>query len=182
MLGRLLRGVRAGDANLFSNLPGFQNLSPLRLESAWFAESGTMPLKSAGVGVGDNISPPLSWSGVPPETQAFLIVIQDPDAPLPRPFVHLVAFNIPGESTSFAKGALNKPTREIRFGRNTFGGTGYRGPRALRGHGPHRYVFQLVALTRPLTASEGLSLRAVADAAAPVALALGTLTGIFERP
>jgi hypothetical protein len=58
------------------------------LSSPSFAGGCPIPRRHAGKGVGDDISPALAWSGVPGETAEILLLIDDPDAPLPRPFVH----------------------------------------------------------------------------------------------
>ena len=46
-------------------------------------------------GYGRNISPPLGWSGAPPRTRAYAVVVEDPDGPGPQPTVHWIAWNIP---------------------------------------------------------------------------------------
>jgi Raf kinase inhibitor-like YbhB/YbcL family protein len=141
-----------------------------------------MPTRYAGEGAGENISPPLSWSGVPDEAAELVLVMQDPDAPLPRPVVHVIATGIsPGAGglTEGALGAAGSPG--IRLGRASFGRRVYAGPRALRGHGPHRYVFQLVALRLPLALAREPSLRELLAAIRGNAIARGRLTGTFEQ-
>jgi|SRR5258708_607643 len=64
-----------------------------------------MPLRSAGIGVGENISPPLSWSGVPAATAELAILMEDPDAPLPRPFVHMITYRISPDKSGLAERA-----------------------------------------------------------------------------
>ena len=89
----------------------------------------------------DNISPALSWTGVP-EAQAFAIVVQDPDAPREEPFLHWMVWNIPGDATGLPRGAggrLPDEARQAVQGRNDKGEFGYFGPRPPEGHGVHRY-------------------------------------------
>ena len=103
-IGRLLRRIRAGDRHLAWNDPCVADApESLRLTSAAFADDGAMPTRFAGAGVGQNISPPLDWSGAPSATRAFALIVQDPDAPLARPIVHLLAVGIPADCSACAK-------------------------------------------------------------------------------
>ncbi len=104
--------------------------------------------------MGDNISPQLSWRGQPPGTVELALVMEDPDAPLPRPFVHLVTTGIPPMLEGIAEGTLSDGAHQFLMGRNMLRQTTYAGPRALPGHGVHRYVFELFALNRKLSFSE----------------------------
>jgi hypothetical protein len=87
------------------------------------------------------------------ETAEFVLIVEDPDAPLPRPFVHAIVIGIPPESSKLAEGALSAllPTSQGMLGRNSFGLAAYVGPRALPGHSPHTYVFQILALGKRLS-------------------------------
>ena len=181
-LGRLLRGVHAGDAKLAWFSPALQGVpETLRLTSSAFVPEGPIPRMYAGRGVGENISPPLEWSPPPPEAVELILVVEDPDAPLPRPFVHLFAYGISADRRSFGAGELSNGASEVLFGRNTGRGTGYAGPRALPAHGPHRYYFELFALSRPSGLPPGVSLGAALRSVAPFVVARGCLVGIFER-
>jgi Raf kinase inhibitor-like YbhB/YbcL family protein len=181
-LGGLLAGVRAGDSHLTVHHPALKNLpQTLVLRSHWFAPGEPIPLKAAGQGLGDNISPPLEWSGVPPESKGYLLVIQDPDAPLPRPFVHLIALGIPAERRAVEPGELAAGGSGAPYGRNTFGPGGYRGPRAVPGHGPHRYVFHLMALSEPPLRGASEKLEDILAANAANITAHGVLVGTFEQ-
>jgi hypothetical protein len=182
-LGRLLRRRRAGEAKLAWFDPRLAGLPPtLILESPAFADGGAMPARSAAKGVGDNLSPALRWSGAPAATRAFILIVEDPDAPTPRPIVHALAFDIPADRGALAEGALAAGADPaIAFGRGAFGRIGYAGPAPIAGHGPHAYVFELFALSRPL----GLDARAgkseALAAMAGAVLARGRLTGFYER-
>ncbi|TWB45084.1 YbhB/YbcL family Raf kinase inhibitor-like protein [Nitrospirillum pindoramense] len=183
-LGRLLRGVRAGDGRLVINHAHVKDApATLRLSSPAFAEGGAIPLRHAGGGLGENLSPALSWTGVPTGTAALVLVVQDPDAPLPRPATHLLATDIAPTRKTFDEGELcPRVGNGVTLGRGLFGRVGYAGPRPLRGHGPHRYVFQLLALEHPLALPELPSLGDLLAALTPqTVLAWGALTGTFER-
>ena len=93
-LGRLLRRVRAGDRRLVWNDPRLDAPATLRLSSPAFGDGELMPPRSAGAGVGDNVSPALEWTGVPAGAAELAIIMQDPDAPLPRPVTHLIAYGV----------------------------------------------------------------------------------------
>ena len=95
---------------------------------------------------GSNVSPGLSWSGVPSGTKSIAVTVHDPDAPASGGWWHWIAFDIPSGVTYLAEGAsgaLPSPSVEAR---NDFGATGYGGPCPPRGSKPHRYVFTVYAL------------------------------------
>ena len=181
LIGRALRGRRAGDTHLAWNQPAIaQAPVSLGLTSAWFAEGGTIPLAAAGPGVGANVSPPLRWNAAPAGTQSLALLMEDPDAPLRRPFIHLIAYSLAPELTELPEGALGS-LPGIEFGRGTFGHAGYSGPRALPAHGPHRYIFQLLALDRRLAFDRAPKIGAFLAAIDGAVLASGRLTGLFAR-
>jgi hypothetical protein len=183
VIGKALRGVRAGDKHLAWNETALTTV-PVRigLTSAAFEDGRAIPTRYAGEGVGENISPPLRWSGVPEEAAELVLIMQDPDAPLPRPVVHVIATGISPTSDGLAEGALcASGSPAIRLGRASFGRRVYAGPRALRAHGSHRYVFQLVALRRPLALAKEPTLSELLVAIRGNAIARGRLTGTFEQ-
>lgn len=109
-LGRLLRRVRAGDARLAWNAAGLRDApAGIALTSPAFADGGAMPQLCAGEGVGDNLSPPLAWSGLPDGTKELVLIVEDPDAPLRRPAVHLIAAGIAPDRAGVPEGALTPP-------------------------------------------------------------------------
>jgi Raf kinase inhibitor-like YbhB/YbcL family protein len=141
-----------------------------------------MPARCAGWGVGENISPALEWSGVPVATQELVIIMEDPDAPLPRPVVHMIALGIASGRMAFSEGALSQgASGDVSFGVGSFNRRGYHGPRPVPGHGPHRYLLQMLALGQPLSFQEPPKLDAVLAAADGNVLARGQIVGLFER-
>lgn len=183
-LGRLFRRVHASDRDLIWNDARLGEApTTISLASAAFADGAAMPARYAGTRAGgDNLSPPLDWSGIPNGTAELVLVMQDPDAPLPRPVVHLIARGLAPDRRGLPEGAL-APGRDaaIAFGRGAFGRIGYAGPGPVRGHGPHRYVFQLFALARPLSLAGEADLATLAAAMAGTVLARGKLVGTYER-
>ena len=108
---------------------------------------------------GDNVSPALQWSNVPPGTKSLALQVYDPDAPTGSGFWHWAVYNIPASVSGLAQGAGNGATAlpPGAFGGNTdfmdtgaTGGNGnYGGPCPPTGDKPHRYIFTLFALAVP---------------------------------
>jgi len=181
-LGRLLRGVRAGDSKLLWFDPHLAAIPDLlRVSSLSFVADGAMPVRYAGRGVGENVSPTLLWAGEPTATAELLLIVQDADVPLPKPWLHLLAFGIGPGRAALEEGELSSHRNGLQFGRNTGGGIGYTGPRALLGHGPHRYHFQLFALNRPSGLKLGSGLDDTRRVVRDAAIARGRLVGLFEQ-
>lgn len=182
MLGRLLKNRRAGQSGLAWQVPNLACDRTLALRSPDFEHEAAIPIAHTAKRVGGaDLSPALSWSAVPAGTAQLLLVVEDPDVPLSTPAVHCVALLDPA-LTDLAQGALaaGDPADGVRVLRSTLG-RGYHGPAPIKGHGPHRYVFQLFALGTPVPeASHGARPRAVLAAATDV-LARGRLDGWYER-
>jgi Raf kinase inhibitor-like YbhB/YbcL family protein len=183
LLGHLLKGRRAGEDRLAWYHPAIAAAPALlELHSDSFKQGQSIPIAHAGNGVGANRSPGLSWHNVPPGARELVLIVEDADAPLPRPFVHLVATGIQPESPGLPESALNATASAFAFlGCNSFGKVAYAGPRALPGHGPHRYSFQLLALDRTLRFARPPRLREVLARLDGAVLARGRLDGLFER-
>jgi Raf kinase inhibitor-like YbhB/YbcL family protein len=183
MIGHWFRRVRAGDRYLACNDPRLADApETILLTSPAFNENGPMPRLYAGLGVGNNMSPPLEWANVPLGTKELVLIMQDPDVPLPRPVVHLVAIGISPEMRGVPEGRLTPEANPpFRFGRGFMGHVGYAGPRPVRGHGPHHYAFQIFATRQRLDLPEKPHLETVVGQMADVLLARGRLTGLYER-
>lgn len=153
------------------------------MTSPAFVDGGPMPTRSVVRSIGgDNLSPELAWSGAPPATRAFALIVQDPDAPTLRPIVHALAFDVPANRAGLSEGELARgASPQFSLGRGAFGRIGWSGPRPIAGHGPHAYVFQLFALAEPLGLDERAGLDQALAAIAGKTLARGQLTGIYER-
>jgi Raf kinase inhibitor-like YbhB/YbcL family protein len=191
LIGKLLMNRRAGEKDLAWNEVVLTGPETLKLSSPAFADGGPIPFEHAGRRIGgQNVSPALSWNELPAETAQVLVFIEDVDAPTAKPFVHCVALASPElAADGLAAGALSRDTLGpgVTLLRAQFG-SGYRGPEPIKGHGPHRYVFQVYALGTPLPETvEGMPLNRIPPRRIPplVAsgslLARGRLTGTYER-
>jgi Raf kinase inhibitor-like YbhB/YbcL family protein len=114
----------------------------LTLSSPAFKAYG--PIDSRYTCDGEDISPALSWSGVPEDAQSLALILDDPDAPRGG-WVHWVLYNLPPTSTGLAEAcrAEELPVG-TRHGRNDWRRTDYGGPCPPKGR--HRYFFTLYAL------------------------------------
>lgn len=132
----------------------------------------------------DGVSPALSWTGRP-EADAFALIVEDPDAPMPEPFLHWLIWNIPGTATGLPQGLSNDlHPAELPGavqGRNGAGKTGYMGPRPPAGHGVHRYHFQLFALDQHLPSDPHLQLGELVNMLKGHTLAHGELIATYEQ-
>lgn len=180
LFGLALRGRRAGDAlSVGTLLPAPETIS---LRSYAFREGRAIPDEHAGRGRGANRSPELEWSGLPEDAAQLLLVVEDCDAPLRRPFIHLVAL-IDAELCGTDEGALGADARTagVRLVPGSLGRRGYEGPRALPKHGVHRYGFFLFALDEVIPDAEPLAgIDAVIERVRGHVLARGRLTGWQE--
>ena len=152
----------------------------LTLTSPAFAEGERIPLKYTRDG--DNLSPPLRWTGVPEGTRSFVLIMEDPDAP-GGTFRHWAAYNIPPDRRSLPESVETQPEgNALRYAANDFGNERYDGPEPPRGHGVHHYHFRLAALDVP-----SLSVPAQAGAdllwreARKHVLETAELVGTYER-
>lgn len=155
----------------------------LTVTSSAFAAGETIPRKYTGDG--EDVSPPLAFSGLPDGTQSIALICDDPDAPTPQPWVHWVIYNIPGDVASLDEGVpndeqLDKP-RGACQGTNSWGTIGYGGPAPPRGHGVHHYHFRVYALDADLSLNPGLEKAALLKAISGHVLAEGELVGTYSR-
>lgn len=95
--------------------------------------------------VGENISPPLAWSGAPEGTKSFAIVMLDPEGRAPAGVVHMVIYGIPGDVKGFAEGELSKESEKFVGGKSTMEKNTYWGPGTPPNTDWHHYTFILMA-------------------------------------
>ncbi len=151
----------------------------IRLTSSAFLNCESIPRDFTGDG--QNMSPPLAWSGIPANTRSIAVIADDPDAPRGT-WVHWVIYNIPPEATSIT---LNVPTSETlpngaQQGINDFRQVGYGGPCPPPGK-PHRYLFRIYALDTVLQLKGKATKQALVDAMRGHILDEGQLMGMYAR-
>jgi Raf kinase inhibitor-like YbhB/YbcL family protein len=125
---------------------------------------------------GRDISPPLTWSGVPAGTIALLLTVTDPDA---RGFVHWTAWDLEPDLGGLPDGASGSLPGGAREGRNDFGRIGWGGP--CPPSGTHRYEFRLTGLSARLGLPRGTELVSVLREAAAATVGTATLVGTYRR-
>ncbi len=94
----------------------------------------------------------------------------------------MIAYRISPDKSSVAEGALAHEAIGVAFGRSTAGAQGYIGPRPVPGHGPHRYIFQILALSRRTAFSSAPELKAFLDGISGTVIGRGVWVGTYERP
>jgi Raf kinase inhibitor-like YbhB/YbcL family protein len=145
-----------------------------------FADGGRIPKRFTCAGA--DVSPALSWSGVPAETRSFVLLMDDPDAP-GGTWRHWAVYDIPSDIHELAQAMPKKAqVGTLKQGMNDFQRVGYGGPCPPPGHGPHRYRFRLLALDAPTL---GFSAEAAYDQVAAAArghvTAEARRTGVYSR-
>jgi len=129
---------------------------------------------------GEDISPQLKWSNFPKETKSFVLICDDPDAPMGT-WDHWILFNIPANITSLEKNfdIKNNNIDKLKAGRNDFGKKNYGGP--CPPDGTHRYFFRIFALNKFIDLEEGVSKKEVLNAIDGHVLDDGELMGKYNR-
>jgi hypothetical protein len=157
----------------------------LTITSTAFAAGQRIPKKHTGEGA--DVSPALSWSGIPEGAVELALIMDDPDAPSAEPWVHWVIYKIPASVQGLPEGVprsdrLTAPTGALQ-GKNSWpsDNLGYRGPMPPPGHGTHHYHFKLYALDAALSAAPGLTKAKLLDAMRGHILAQGELIGTYQR-
>ena len=150
----------------------------LEIKSSAFTAGEIIPRKYACDG--DDISPPLSWRGAPPETRSFALIADDPDAPMGA-WVHWVLYDVPAQVSALSEGVSIGPSLPVggQQGKNSSGQLGYGGP--CPPSGTHRYFFRVYALDRPLKMALGASKEQLLKAMKGHILAQAELMGLYSK-
>lgn len=132
---------------------------------------------------GQDLSPELSWEGVPDGAESLVLIVDDPDAP-GGTWVHWVLYEMPPGRSVLPQGipadstSLEDGTRQ---GSNDFRLTGYGGPCPPPGKA-HRYFFRLYAIRKHLDLPPGATRAQVEKAMTGWVLDQGELMGTYARP
>ncbi|HEU4951586.1 MAG TPA: YbhB/YbcL family Raf kinase inhibitor-like protein [Holophagaceae bacterium] len=167
-------------------------LAPLALASlgACGAPKGALSVDVAGLpdgapiparftGDGTDTSPSVRWSGAPAGAKAFVLLVEDPDAP-GGTFIHWVAYDLAGEGVPEGRPKVGDLPGGGRQGRNDFGRLGWNGPAPPAGK-VHHYVFRVFALSAPTGLAPGATADALRAAMKGRILAEGQWTGTYRR-
>ncbi|HEV8563761.1 MAG TPA: YbhB/YbcL family Raf kinase inhibitor-like protein [Actinomycetota bacterium] len=138
VLVAILLAACRGDADVAQG--AVEGGAVFEVESSAFSEGDTVPFQFTCDG--DNVSPPLSWSGVPEDATELRISLRDPDAP-GGTFTHWLVAGIDPSSSDVSQGMVPAGGTEKT---NSFGEPAYGGPCPPPGDDPHRYIFTVEAL------------------------------------
>jgi Raf kinase inhibitor-like YbhB/YbcL family protein len=147
----------------------------LGLSSSAFLDGSSIPARYTCDG--ENVSPPLTWTGVPGRARSLALLVEDRDAP-GGAFVHWSLYDLRRGSSGLSTGRVAPGSVE---GENSFGRRGYGGPCPPTGDRDHHYVFSLYALDARPELPRGASPAAVREAIAAHVIGAGTLTGLYRR-
>jgi Raf kinase inhibitor-like YbhB/YbcL family protein len=155
------------------------SFAEIRLTSGAFQDGGRIPYLYTCEG--DDISPPLQWTGGPVATRSYAMVCEDPDAPRGT-WIHWVLYNISGDTVALNKAVPTLPELPsgARHGRNTAGDLAYAGPCPPPGK-PHRYFFRLYALDISLNLPPGATKAELEQAMDQHIVGQGELMGTYEH-
>jgi len=182
-IGRALRSIRPGLENLVTHDEAFSAAPDvIMMTSPAFPPDGVIPVRYTEDG--EKLSPPLEWVGVPPEAEALVLLVEDADSPTFKPLVHAILGELPPIDGGVPEGALpSSGSGEERFGmgRNSFMGQCWLPPDPPRGHGQHRYAFQLFALDEAPVFNRAPGRSGLVAALRGHVIAKGLLIGTYGR-
>ena len=155
-----------------------------KLTSSAFKDNQLIPARYSGTG--EDLSPSLSWEGVPAGTAELVLLCDDPDAPVPGGWVHWVIYGLAPTLKGLPEGisrVAEPPEVKGVHGINSWPSDnfGYKGPMPPPGHGVHHYYFILFAVDRSLGLAPGADKARVMSAIEGHVLEKTQLTGLFER-
>lgn len=152
--------------------------STMKITSPAFQHEGMIPPKYTCKG--EDKSPQLNWENAPANVKSFVLICDDPDAPIGT-WDHWILFNIPPTANQLEEGI--PPKAELpdgsKHGKNSWGRTDYGGP--CPPFGTHRYFFKLYALDTILNLKSGASKKDVLKAMDNHILEQAELMGKFKK-
>ncbi len=175
----MLRGIAISLALLCATTIVGGDLMALELKSSAFGNNEFIPKKYSCQG--EDVSPELSWEGIPAGTQSFALICDDPDAPMGT-WVHWVIFNIAAGKSSLPEAVATEEVVEegARQGKSDFGTIGYGGPCPPPGR-PHRYFFKLYCLDASLDLHSGIRKKELLQAMRGHIVEEAQLIGLYKR-
>ncbi len=162
---------------VFVSLFAKTKMEKIKVLSSAFEHNGIIPAKYTCDG--ENISPDLKWENYPQNTKSFVIIADDPDAPMGT-WVHWVVYNIPAKITHLKEAFPKKEVFEnITQGITDFRKIGYGGP--CPPSGTHRYFFKIYALDIDLNEKPGLTKDKILKIIEGHIIGYGELIGKYKR-
>ena len=153
----------------------------MQISSSSFTHQGAMPAKYTCEG--NDTSPPLAWSGIPPNAKSLALIVDDPDAPDPKApkmtWVHWVLYGVSPQVPGFPEGGSKSLPPGTKEGLNDWKRTGYGGPCPPIGR--HRYFFKLYALDTVLPDLGKPSKAALLKAMEGHVVGTAELVGTYEK-
>lgn len=156
----------------------------MQITSPAFNDGQPIPVQFTGDG--EDVSPPLAWTNVPSQAKEFALIVDDPDAPRPEPWVHWVIYGLPASVNSLPQAVPQGPrvrNPQAMQGPNSWGekSLGYRGPSPPPRHGVHHYRFTLYAIDSDLNLQPGLTKNNLLNAIKGHVLQQARIVGTYER-
>lgn len=128
---------------------------------------------------GADISPPLSWGGVPEGTVEIAVAMVDDSAVSDgQPFVHWVIGGLDPAEIAVAEGDV--PPGAVQA-LNFFGEVGYNGPCPPPGDSPHLYRLTAYALNTALEVADGTLANEFLESVEIVTIGSTDLNGTYQR-
>jgi Raf kinase inhibitor-like YbhB/YbcL family protein len=153
-------------------------MAAFRLTSPAFDHDDDLPERFTADG-GD-VSPPMTWEGVPEGTKELVLVADDPDSDS-GVVTHWLVYGIYPDCTSLPED-LPKSTLvddpDVVQGLNEFDESGWSGPIIDGDRGPHRLFFRLFALDAELDLPPGITRQELRRAAKGHLIAQAEIVGI----
>jgi hypothetical protein len=176
-------GACGGDDDEAAESACVPHLPATTLTFAASAVADCEPIDARYTCDGEDVSPALSWEGVPPGTAEFALIVDDPDAP-GGTFTHWLVYGLdPGDTAlpeGVPEGGMIAGPPSLSQGTNDFGTVGYGGPCPPGGE-THRYVFRLLALDQRLDLADGASRDDLLAAVESHVHAVTQLTATYAR-
>jgi Raf kinase inhibitor-like YbhB/YbcL family protein len=185
LIGHLLRPIHAGEDKLATQQPLVDRANErIEISSDAFGHDEAIPTKYSQDG--QNISPALRWSNVPKDAKELVLICEDPDAPMPQPYVHWILFGLSPSADHLPEHVPTTATVQAggfdaQQSLNSANKVGYIGPKPPIGHGVHHYHFQMFALNAPSLLGGQPDRDTIAKSIKDKVMAAGDLVGLYER-
>jgi Raf kinase inhibitor-like YbhB/YbcL family protein len=174
-VGSALKSLHAGDQKLAAAKIANGVLPTLQISSDWFEQGASLPVRCTADGEG--LAPPLRWSKPSLETKSLVVICEDPDAPMPEPYVHWLVYAIPPTIETLDTATLSS----VRQGENSKLKTGFTPAAPPPGHGIHHYHFQLFALDTSINLDRGAGRGKLFESMVGHVIDWGELIGTYKR-